>query len=83
VKIKKHFDQVLKYADQLYPQEVWIVHFSREDSVVVNPYWPNQTKGLNVIHFWHDMEFKNVQMSAKFQDVTGQFCQIINEQILP
>ena len=64
--IKKHFNQVLKYADQFCPQEVWIVHFSREDSVVVNPYWPNQTKGLNVIHFWYDMKFKNVQMSAKF-----------------
>ncbi|CAG8787293.1 5027_t:CDS:2, partial [Racocetra persica] len=56
-KIKKHFDQVLKYADQLCPEEVWIVHFSREDSVVSDPYWPSeklQDRGLNVIHFWHD-----------------------------
>ncbi|GBB85646.1 hypothetical protein RclHR1_12130007 [Rhizophagus clarus] len=38
LKIKKHFDQVFKYADQLCPEEVWIMHFSREDSIVSNPY---------------------------------------------
>ena len=37
--IKKHFDQVLKYADQFSPQEIWLVHFSREDSVITNPCW--------------------------------------------
>ena len=86
LKIKKHFDQVFKYADQLCPEEVWIVHFSREDSVVSDPYWPSkklQDRGLNVIHFWHNESFKDVRMSARFQDVTGQFCEIIDEPILP
>ncbi|CAG8583544.1 2088_t:CDS:2 [Ambispora gerdemannii] len=72
-KLKNHFEQVFTYADQLCPQEVWVVHFSREDSVVVDPYWPSdklQGKGLNVIHFWHDKEFKNVRMSA-----TGKYCE--------
>jgi hypothetical protein len=85
-KIKKHFDQVFKYADQLCPEEVWIVHFSREDSIVSDPYWPCKTlqdKGLNVIHFWHDEDFENVQMSAKFRDSTGKIHEIIDEQILP
>jgi hypothetical protein len=81
-KLTKHFDQVMKYADQLSPEEVWIVHFSREDSVVVDPYWPNQDRGLNVVHFWHDKEFENVRMSARFQDVTGKFHEIIDEIIL-
>lgn len=35
-KIRKHFDRVLKYADQLCPEEVWIMHFSREDFVVID-----------------------------------------------
>jgi hypothetical protein len=85
-KIKKHFDQVLKYADQLHPKEVWIVHFSREDSVVSNPYWPCeklQDKGLNVVHFWHDKEFENVRMSARFWDVTGEIHKVIDKQIIP
>ena len=85
-KIKKHFEQVFTYADQLHPLEVWIVHFSREDSVVSDPYWPSeklQDRGLNVIHFWHNESFKDVRMSARFQDATGQFCEIIDEQIIP
>ncbi len=85
-KIKKHFNQVLNYANQLGSQEAWIVHFSREDSVVSDPCWPNnklQKRGLNVVHFWHDKDFKNIRISAKFQDATGKFNEIINEQIIP
>ncbi|RIB17010.1 hypothetical protein C2G38_2038091 [Gigaspora rosea] len=85
-KLNGHFDQVFKYAEHLCPQEVWIVHFSREDFVVTKPYWPSQKlqdRGLNVIHFWHDKDFRNVHMSARFRDVTGKFCEIIDEQILP
>ncbi|RIA90950.1 hypothetical protein C1645_737492 [Glomus cerebriforme] len=85
-KLIKHFDRAIKYADQLRPKEVWIVHFSRKDSVVFDPYWPCeklQDKGLNVIHFWHDESFENVRMSARFRDGTGQFCEIIDEVILP
>lgn len=37
-KLKKHFEQIFKYASQLCPQEVWVVHFSREDSIVLDPY---------------------------------------------
>ncbi|GES84662.1 P-loop containing nucleoside triphosphate hydrolase protein [Rhizophagus clarus] len=70
-KLEGHFEQVFKYEEQLHPREIWIVHFSREDYVVTNPYWPSeklQEKGLNVIHFWHDRDFKNVRMSARFRD---------------
>ncbi|CAG8541725.1 1395_t:CDS:2 [Cetraspora pellucida] len=53
-KLEKHFEQVLKYADRLCPKEIWVVHFSRENSVTINPHWPNkklQDRGLNVIYF--------------------------------
>ena len=85
-KIRKHFDQVLKYANQLRSREVWVVHFSREDSVVSDPYWPSselQEKGLNVVHFWHDKTFQNVQMSMRSLDDVGTLQEIIDEQILP
>jgi hypothetical protein len=41
-----------------------------------------QERGLNVIHFWYDKEFKNVRMSARFWDTTGRYCEIIDEPIL-
>ncbi|CAG8609162.1 4574_t:CDS:2 [Ambispora gerdemannii] len=85
-KLDSHFEQVFKYAQQLNPLEVWVVHFSREDGVVENPYWPCkqlQERGLNVVHLWHDKEFKNVRMSARSRDASGNFYDIIDEQILP
>jgi len=84
-KLDGHFEQVFKYEEQLHPREIWIVHFSREDYVVTNPYWPCeklQERGLNVVHFWHDREFKNVRMSARFRDSSGKCCEIIDEPIL-
>ena len=62
------------------------MHFSREDSVVSDPYWPSsklQEKGLNVVHFWHDEIFQNVQMSVRSLGGDGTFQEIIDEQILP
>jgi hypothetical protein len=34
---------------------------NQRDTCLLSPYWPSkelQRKGLNVIHFWHDKEFK-------------------------
>ncbi|CAG8753540.1 21934_t:CDS:2, partial [Gigaspora rosea] len=39
-----------------------------EDSIVSSPYWLCEEKGLNVVHFWHNKEFTNVHMSAKFRN---------------
>ncbi|CAG8451096.1 5841_t:CDS:2 [Cetraspora pellucida] len=67
LKLKNHFEQIFKYADQLYPQEIWVIHFSRKDSIVLDPYWPSdelQERGLNVVHCWNDKEFKNVRRSS-------------------
>ncbi|CAG8711924.1 17296_t:CDS:2, partial [Cetraspora pellucida] len=55
------------------PSEIWVIHFSREDNVVSDPHWSSdvlQERGLNVIYFWHDKEFKNVRMSTRSRDVT-------------
>ncbi|CAG8706565.1 26622_t:CDS:2 [Racocetra persica] len=74
INLNKHFEQVLKYAEKLFPLEKGIVHFSHEDDVVKNPYWPCeelQKKGLNVVHFWHDEDYTNVRMSSRFLDLSG------------
>ncbi|KAF0357827.1 P-loop containing nucleoside triphosphate hydrolase protein [Gigaspora margarita] len=85
-KLDKHFVQIFKYAQQFSLLEVWVVHFSHEDSIIENPYWPHkqlQERGLNVVHFWHDKEFNNVRISVKSRDNTSNFNIIINGQILP
>jgi hypothetical protein len=84
--LKKHFEQIFLYAEKLQPSEVWVLHFSRGDNVTTNPFWPCkslQDKGLNVVHFWHDNEFKNVRMSSRLQIAPGHFNEIIDEKILP
>ena len=45
----EHFEQVLKYVQQLNRLEVWIVHLLCADKAVENPHWPCeklQEKGL-------------------------------------
>ncbi|CAJ0768904.1 6736_t:CDS:2 [Entrophospora sp. SA101] len=84
--LEKHFEQVFKYAEKFCPLEVWIVHFSREDTIVTDPYWPCsklQDRGLNVVHFWHNKEFTNVRMSSRSLNATGNFSETIDEQIIP
>src|ERR1044072_8114483 len=39
-KLDGHFEQIFKYEEQLQSREIWIVHFSRKDFIVPNPYWP-------------------------------------------
>ncbi|GBC08712.1 hypothetical protein RclHR1_08330005 [Rhizophagus clarus] len=84
--LDEHFERVLNYADKLKPSQVWVIHFSREDNVAKDPYWPCirlQERGLNVVHFWHDKDFANVRMSARSLDISGKFHEIIDEQIIP
>jgi hypothetical protein len=84
--LEKHFNQIFKYAQQLHPTEFWLVHFSCEDNFILDPYWPEkklQQDGLNVVHFWHDKNFKNVRMSAKFSNTNNVIEEIIDHQILP
>ena len=59
-------------------KEVWIVHFTCEDNLTQNPYYPSGAElcRLNIVHFLHDKEFKNVRMSARFMDISGSFSYI-------
>ncbi|CAG8795859.1 19096_t:CDS:2 [Racocetra persica] len=81
--LEEHYEQVLRYAQQLCPLEVWVVHFSREDDVAKSPYWPREEKRINVVHFWHDKDFSNVRMSYRTLDNSGGFKEVIDAQVLP
>lgn len=84
--LERHFKQIFSYAKQLQPKEIWIIHFTREDDILSNSYWPKKElmkKGLNIVQYWHDERFENVRMSAKYQSLTGKTKTIKNLQILP
>jgi hypothetical protein len=84
--LDKHFLQIFNYAQQLQSEEMWIIHFSREDNLLSSPYWPSkelQKKGLNIVHFWHDQEFINVRMSARFSNTANTIEEISDHQVLP
>lgn len=84
-KLRKHFDKVLIYANKLKSQKVWLVHFFRKNSVTSHLYQPSkqlQGRGLNIMYFWYNIDFKKICMSAKFQSITNEFLTIENEQIL-
>ncbi|RHZ53303.1 hypothetical protein Glove_443g47 [Diversispora epigaea] len=82
LKLDEYFKRVFDYSNQFKPSEVWIIHFSQEDDVVKDPYWPCirlQKRRLNVIHFWHNKNFTNVWMSARLLDTSSRFCEIIDQ----
>lgn len=72
--LDEHFSRVLIYANELSAEEAWIVHFTCEDDVTKNPYWPGDNelkKGLRVVHFWHDINFTKIGVVACWWDTNG------------
>ncbi|CAG8435155.1 4593_t:CDS:2 [Funneliformis mosseae] len=69
-----------EYAEKLKANEAWVVHFTCADNVIEKPIWPieqEQKDKLYIVHFWHDISFKSVQMTARF--LNGE---IINEIVI-
>ncbi|RIA95672.1 hypothetical protein C1645_816373 [Glomus cerebriforme] len=71
--LDKHFIKVLDYAEKLFANEIWIVHFTCED--YITPYWPSDKKfeKINIIHFFHDQMFKNIQICVRSISTSGTF----------
>ncbi|CAG8513272.1 10522_t:CDS:2 [Paraglomus brasilianum] len=82
--LNEHFVRAIEYGNKLCAEEVWIVHFTCEDNSTQNPYYPPSAElcKLNIVHFLHDEEFKNVRMSARFMDSSGSFSHINDELII-
>nr|CAG8507490.1 6128_t:CDS:2 [Entrophospora candida] len=72
--LDEHFERALTYAKLLSAGETWVIHFSCEDKITENPYWPADRelkKGLRVVHFWHDLYFTKIKMIACWWDVNN------------
>jgi hypothetical protein len=78
--IRSHIEKTPEYMDLLSANEAWVVHFTCEDDFL--PIWQSDTelaKGVNIVHFWHDLDFKVVRMSARFKDTTGNVEMVVNK----
>ncbi|CAJ0750121.1 20050_t:CDS:2, partial [Entrophospora sp. SA101] len=72
-KVEEHYQHTLQYAEskrkEMPVSEIWTVHFTCEQNYLVtgNPCLPTMQQhrqGLGAIHFWHNLEFSEVHMSA-------------------
>ncbi|CAG8640408.1 10353_t:CDS:2, partial [Paraglomus brasilianum] len=73
--IQAHIDKTPRYKSLASADEAWIVHYTCEDGYLdgVKPYWDEKAimQGINMVHFWHDLEFTTARMSAFWKDENG------------
>lgn len=80
--VKSHIQKTPEYMALLSGKEAWVVHFTCQQDY--NPVWQSDEElsgGVNVVHFAHDLEFKQVVMSTRWKDRGGNVHQE-NKQLL-
>ena len=63
--------------------EAWVVHFTRQEPI--DSVWESSAgleRGVNIVHFVHDLAFTRVLMSARWQDHAGNIKQVVNQLLL-
>ncbi|KAF9179267.1 hypothetical protein BGZ49_005174, partial [Haplosporangium sp. Z 27] len=83
--VQAHIDKTITYMNLAEAKEGWVVHFTMEDNYLEHPLWQTNEvlqDGLNVIHIWHNKEFTDVRLSARWKTPGGQTFAIENEQII-
>jgi hypothetical protein len=84
--LNKHFERVLIYAEMLSADDVWIVNFTCEDNATKQPHWPpndGNFESVNVVHFFHELKFENLRMSARYvtSNSANTFSYIVDRDI--
>ena len=67
--VNSHIEKTPEYMTLLKADVAWVIHFTREDNYV--PVWQSNTvldKGVNVVHFYHNSDFTEVTMMARWKD---------------
>jgi hypothetical protein len=60
-----------------------VINFTCADNATLSPYWPSLSQlkqGLHVVHFWHNLQFTDVWMSAYWYE-NGEIKDITNKQV--
>ncbi|PKY30009.1 hypothetical protein RhiirB3_392248 [Rhizophagus irregularis] len=80
--LDEHFERVLEYAEKLSADDIWIVHFTCEDSYATATHeklhWPPDDR-INVIHCFHNRSLENVLMNVRYVDNSGTIKYITDE----
>ena len=66
--ILEHFQRTIDYKDLLEADMAWVIHFTRQDDYLDEPYWPSDAqleKGVGLVHFWHDQKYTALRMIAR------------------
>ena len=78
--LDEHFERVLKYAELLSADDIWIVHFTCEDGYATQKLqWPPDDK-INVVHFFHD-RMLNVIINARYIGSAGTIEYIVDKVV--
>jgi hypothetical protein len=70
--VNSHIDKIPEYMALLNANEAWVIHFTLEDKY--DPVWQSDTmlsQGVNVVHIYHNSEFTEVLMMARWKDSAG------------
>src|SRR5262249_43983516 len=81
--VEEHLDRTAEYKDILQADDAWVVHFTCEDGYTLNPQWQSDNQlTVNMVHFWHDIYFTTIRMSARWKDESGHIQQIDNQPLV-
>jgi hypothetical protein len=86
--LKEHFHRTQEYAKSLKKElvlrDIWIVHFTRDDNVIMEPQWPSeeQQMSLNTVVFWHNSDFTEVHMSALWKEYENDVMHKIIDEVV-
>ncbi|KAF0519593.1 transcriptional regulator [Gigaspora margarita] len=81
--LNNHFEIVLAYANKLFADDIWIVHFTCEDRYSATHeklQWPSDSR-INVIHCYHNEMLKDVLMNIRYVDSSGIVKYITNQRV--
>jgi hypothetical protein len=78
--VESHIQKTPEYMALLSASTAWVIHFTCEMNYT--PIWQSSdllSRGINVVHFSHNFEFTEVQMSACWKDCRGNIKQSLDE----
>ncbi|KAG0041844.1 hypothetical protein BGZ83_001235 [Gryganskiella cystojenkinii] len=83
--VQEHIERTVRYKKKLQASQAWVIHFTRQDNYLQDPLWPSYETlhgDVSMIHVWHNREFTEVRLSAKWKGRDGQITMIENESVL-
>ncbi|KAG0338112.1 hypothetical protein BG004_007354 [Podila humilis] len=83
--IQSHVTRTVEYKQSLNATESWVIHFTRQDNYLQAAHWPEEAdfdQGINAVHIWHDQDFTEVRLSAKWKSEDGKMMTVVDERVI-